>query len=113
MHATEGVPLPPDLIILPIPKNLNPEHDGERRAARSKALHKLCDDSFEAAYVDTPPAPHTQASRVSPWRRHQTRTAPLPTLIHSRYPGHFFFSCKLFGKPGDFLHVLITCPTFS
>ncbi|KAH7949454.1 hypothetical protein HPB49_010236 [Dermacentor silvarum] len=43
-HFTEAAPLPPDLyshlVISPIPKNIHPEHDGKRRAARAKALYE-------------------------------------------------------------------------
>ncbi|KAH7942493.1 hypothetical protein HPB49_024624 [Dermacentor silvarum] len=65
-HPTEVVPLPPDLysplVIPPIPKNMHPEHDGKRRAARAKALHKQYGDSSEVAYVDV--ATYSSGSRM-------------------------------------------------
>ncbi|KAH7958780.1 hypothetical protein HPB49_005069 [Dermacentor silvarum] len=140
-----GAALPPDLyshlVIPPIPKNMHPEHDGKRRAARARALYKQYGDSSEVAYVDvaTPPPPalerlltlrdiltHYRDTRrlyappalsliltqASHWRLLQTRSAPYPILLHARYPDQFLSSCKLCGKPGDFRHVLLTCPTF-
>ncbi|KAH7965289.1 hypothetical protein HPB49_005914 [Dermacentor silvarum] len=65
-HSAEAVPLPPDLhsnlIIPPIPKNMHPEHDGKRRAARAKALHKQYGDSSEVAYADV--ATYSSGSRM-------------------------------------------------
>ncbi|KAH6943718.1 hypothetical protein HPB50_025643 [Hyalomma asiaticum] len=40
------------------------------------------------------------------------QTAPYPILLNAQYPDQFPSSCKLCGKPGDFLHILLTCPTF-
>ncbi|KAH7949214.1 hypothetical protein HPB49_006392 [Dermacentor silvarum] len=59
-----------------------------------------------------PPALSLILTQACHWRRLQTRTAPYPILLHARYPDQFLSSCKLCGKPGDFLHVLLTCPTF-
>ncbi|KAH7965894.1 hypothetical protein HPB49_011949 [Dermacentor silvarum] len=59
-----------------------------------------------------PPALSLILTQASHWRRLQTRTPPYPILLHARYPDEFLSSCKLGGKPGDFLHVLLTCPTF-
>ncbi|KAH7965728.1 hypothetical protein HPB49_010129 [Dermacentor silvarum] len=58
------------------------------------------------------PAVSLILTQASHWRRLQTRTPPYPILLHARYPDQFLSSCKLCGKPGDFLHVLLTCPTF-
>ncbi|KAH7945005.1 hypothetical protein HPB49_004742 [Dermacentor silvarum] len=60
----------------------------------------------------TPPAPSLTIAQAAHWRRLQTRTAPYPLLLHARYPDQFPSSCKLCSKPGDFLHTLLTCPTF-
>ncbi|KAH7937854.1 hypothetical protein HPB49_016760 [Dermacentor silvarum] len=60
----------------------------------------------------TPPAPSLTVGQAAHLRRLQTRTAPYPLLLHARYPDQFPSSCKLCGKPGDFLHTLLTCPTF-
>ncbi|KAH7937512.1 hypothetical protein HPB49_012798 [Dermacentor silvarum] len=59
-----------------------------------------------------PPALSLILTQASHWRLLQTRTAPYPILLHARYPDQFLSSCKLCGKPGYFLHVLLTCPTF-
>ncbi|KAH7965257.1 hypothetical protein HPB49_005416 [Dermacentor silvarum] len=59
-----------------------------------------------------PPALSLILTQASHWRRLQTRTAPYPIVLHARYPDQFLSSCKLCGKPGDFLHVLLTCATF-
>ncbi|KAH7948901.1 hypothetical protein HPB49_003390 [Dermacentor silvarum] len=122
-HSCEAAPLPPDLYshlaIPPIPKNIHPEHDGKRRAARAKALYKQYGDSSEVAYVDV--ATYSSGSymalsliltQASHWRRLQTGTAPYMVLLHARYPDQFLSSCNLCGKPGDFLHLHLTCPTF-
>ncbi|KAH7933098.1 hypothetical protein HPB49_008089 [Dermacentor silvarum] len=60
----------------------------------------------------TPPAPSLTIAQATHWRRPQTRTAPHPLLLHARYPDQFPPSCKLCSQPGDFLHTLLTCPTF-
>lgn len=62
--------------------------------------------------VYAPPAPSLTLTQASQWRRLQTRSAPYPILLHARYPDQFLSSCKLCGKPGDFLHILLTCPAF-
>uniref|UniRef100_A0A1E1XJN3 Putative tick transposon n=1 Tax=Amblyomma sculptum TaxID=1581419 RepID=A0A1E1XJN3_AMBSC len=59
-----------------------------------------------------PPAPSLTIPQAAHWRQLQTRTAQYPILLHARYPDQFPSSCKLCGKPGDFLHTLLTCPTF-
>ncbi|KAH7953879.1 hypothetical protein HPB49_013329 [Dermacentor silvarum] len=213
IHSTEAAPLSPDLyyhlVIPPILKNMHPEHDGKRRADRTKALYKQYGGSSEVAYVDVatyssgscmeaaialalissssakilfrlkirpikisakacypvprpgfyasgtprflgneevhslarglafragvgppppalgilthyrdtrrlyaPPALSLILTQASHWRRLQTRSAPYPILLHARYPDQLLSSCKLCGKPGDFLHVFLTCPTF-
>ncbi|KAH7936997.1 hypothetical protein HPB49_007000 [Dermacentor silvarum] len=58
-----------------------------------------------------PPALSLILTRASHWCRLQTHTAPYSILLHARYPDQFLSSCKVCGKPGDFLHVLLTCPT--
>ncbi|KAH7937776.1 hypothetical protein HPB49_015909 [Dermacentor silvarum] len=137
-HPTEGVPLSSilrsNLNIPPIPKNMHPERDGNRRIARAQALHRQYSEDHDVPplrarerllsfsdilsyYRDerreyTPPAPSLTIAQAAHWRRLQTRTAPYPLLLHARYPDQFPSSCKLCSKPGDFLHTLLTCPTF-
>ncbi|KAH7938057.1 hypothetical protein HPB49_019564 [Dermacentor silvarum] len=60
----------------------------------------------------TTPAPSLTIAQAAHFRRLQTRTAPYPLLLHARYSDQFPSSCKLCGKPGDFLHTLLTCPIF-
>ncbi|KAH6937761.1 hypothetical protein HPB50_004022 [Hyalomma asiaticum] len=62
--------------------------------------------------VYAPPASSLTVTQAAHWRRLQTRTAPYPILLNAQYPDQFPSSCKLCGKPGDFLHILLTCPTF-
>lgn len=66
----------------------------------------------EQRRIYAPPAPSLNIAQATHWRRLQTRTAPYPVLLNARYPDHFPSSCKLCDKPGDFLHILLTCPTF-
>ncbi|KAH6932704.1 hypothetical protein HPB50_008817 [Hyalomma asiaticum] len=62
--------------------------------------------------VYAPPASFLTITQAAHWRRLQTRTAPYPILLNAQYPDQFPSSCKLCGEPGDFLHILLTCPTF-
>ncbi|KAH6942761.1 hypothetical protein HPB50_010007 [Hyalomma asiaticum] len=59
-----------------------------------------------------PPASSLTVRQAAHWRRLQTRIAPYPILLNAQYPDQFPSSCKLCGEPGDFLHILLTCPTF-
>ncbi|KAH6919544.1 hypothetical protein HPB50_029460 [Hyalomma asiaticum] len=58
------------------------------------------------------PASSRTVTQAAHWRRLQTRTAPYPILLNAQYPDQFPSSCKLCGEPGDFMHILLTCPTF-
>ncbi|KAH7949207.1 hypothetical protein HPB49_006385 [Dermacentor silvarum] len=66
----------------------------------------------DTQHLYAPPTPSLTLTQPSHWRRPQTGTAPYPILLHARYPDQFLSSCKLCGKLGDFLHVILTCPTF-
>ncbi|KAH6932068.1 hypothetical protein HPB50_002818 [Hyalomma asiaticum] len=121
---------------------MHPERDEKRRKARARALQKQYGEDHGVVYVDAaaytsgsrrgapalfhdilayyrderrvyaPPASSLTVTQAAHWRRLQTRTAPYPILLNAQYPDQFPSSCKLCGKPGDFLHILLTCPTF-
>ncbi|KAH7944946.1 hypothetical protein HPB49_002511 [Dermacentor silvarum] len=85
-----------------------PLRAGERLLSFSDILSYYRDERREC----TPPAPSLTIAQAADWRRLQTRTAPYPILLHARYPDQFPSSSKVCDKPGDFLHTLLTCPTF-
>ncbi|KAH7953874.1 hypothetical protein HPB49_013324 [Dermacentor silvarum] len=86
-----------------------PLRAGERLISFSDIISHYRDERTEY----TPPAPSLDIAQAAHWRRLQTRTTLYPLLLHARYLDHFPSSCKLSGKPGDFLHTILTCPTFT
>ncbi|KAH7977815.1 hypothetical protein HPB49_003690 [Dermacentor silvarum] len=63
------VPVPPNiraqLVTSPIPRNMHPEHNQERRADRAKHLQKRYAQAADGAYVDTAEYPHQNAIAVA------------------------------------------------
>ncbi|KAH6921253.1 hypothetical protein HPB50_027770 [Hyalomma asiaticum] len=84
----------------------------------SQAEERLLSFSALLAYyrdqrrVYAPPVSSLTITQPAHWRRLQIRTAPYPILLNAQYSDQFPSSCKLRGKPGDFLHIPLTCPTF-
>ncbi|KAH6925632.1 hypothetical protein HPB50_008080 [Hyalomma asiaticum] len=61
----EKIPIPPDIretiVIPPIPRNMHPEHNTERRVERAKQLAKRYAQSTHVAYVDAAEYPTHRA----------------------------------------------------
>ncbi|KAH6932600.1 hypothetical protein HPB50_008021 [Hyalomma asiaticum] len=109
-----------------------PERDEKRRKTRAPALQKQYGEDHGVVYVDA--AAYASGSRMAPPEKssplHRPRsacslcaifssatgtngeTAPYPILLNAQYQDQFPCSCKLCGEPGDFLHILLTCPAF-